>query len=266
MRNILLTVSYDGRGFCGWQRQKGKRTVQEEIERALAAVHKEPVALHGSGRTDSGVHAVGQAANFQSPVASIPAEKYLPALHSLLPRDIRIVGVREVPESFHARFDATERTYKYFIYCGKTPPAHILPFVWAVHRQPDVARLNRMAAALSGEIDCTVFSAAGDQSKSRSRYLNKAVFCAENGLLVFEISANAFLWKMVRSIVGTLLLFEQKGFPPEYFAETLASADRSRAGPPAPPDGLFLWHVGFDGVRRGPARGGSEKMADATAG
>jgi len=250
LRNIALRVSYDGTNFLGWQRQSeaahGKgRTVQEEIERALAKMHGHPVALIGSGRTDSGVHAAGQVANFHTDIASIPADRFVPALNSMLPRDVRILDSREVTPEFHARFDARARTYRFFIYCGKHPMAHEMPYVWHLGRWPDVAKLNRMAACLAGEIDCSTFTASGDQSKTRSRYLYGARFFPEGEKLVFEISANAFLWKMVRSITGTLLDLEGRGAPVGEFARILASRDRRQAGPTAPGDGLFLWNVRY---------------------
>lgn len=250
LRNIALTVSYDGTNFLGWQKQSEKalgkgRTVQEEIERALAKMHGHEVPLIGSGRTDSGVHAAGQVANFFTDIARIPADRFVPALNSMLPRDVRILESREVPESFHARFGARARTYRYFLYCGAHPMAHEMPYIWHIGRWPDVARLNRMASHLAGEIDCTTFTAAGDQSKTRFRYLYGAQFFPEGERLVFEISANAFLWKMVRSITGTLIHLDEKNLPPEEFARRLNARDRREAGPTAPSDGLFLWNVRY---------------------
>jgi len=250
LRNIALKISYDGTDFLGWQRQSegaaGKgRTVQEEIEKALAKMHGRPVPLTGSGRTDSGVHAAGQVANFHTDIARIPPDRFVLALNSLLDRDIRILESREVPRSFHARFDARARTYRFFIYCGKRPLAHEMPYIWYLGRWPNVARLNRMASFLSGEIDCTTFTASGDQSHTRSRYLYGASFFPEGERLVFEISANAFLWKMVRSITGTLVHLDERGFPPEEFRRILDSCDRRLAGPTAPGNGLFLWDVRY---------------------
>lgn len=249
-RNIALTISYDGTGFLGWQRQSEKaagkgRTVQEEIERSLEKMHGHPVALVGSGRTDSGVHAAGQVANFSTDIASIPAERFRVALNSLLSRDVRILSSREVPSPFHARFDARARTYRYFIHCGKTPLAHEMPYIWHLGRWPDVARLNRMASYLSGETDCTTFAAAGDASKTRFRYLYGASFFVEGDRLVFEISANAFLWKMVRSITGTLIELDSRGADPAEFKRRLDARDRREAGPTAPGNGLFLWNVRY---------------------
>lgn len=258
MRNILLTVSYDGTDFCGWQRQdfadKGKpvRTVQGEIEKALEKLHKQPVKLTGSGRTDSGVHAFSQAANFFSPIDSIPAERYVPAINAFLPDDIRITEAQVVPDDFSSRFSATSRTYRYFIHTGN-PFASQMRFVWPIHHKPDISTLNKMASYLRGEIDCATFAAAGDQSVSTFRYIDDAHFYADEkdpDVIVFEITANAFLWKMVRSLTGSLIFFEKSGKKPEYFKEVLESKNRSKAGPTAPPNGLFLYKISFDGVRR----------------
>lgn len=259
MRNILLTISYDGTDFCGWQRQdfadKGKsvRTVQAEIERALEKIHKEPIKLYGSGRTDSGVHAAGQAANFFSPIDSIPVEKYIQAINAFLPHDIRVNEAKEVAQDFNARFSATSRTYRYFIHCGKSPMASEMRYVWSIKRFPNLKTLNEMASHLRGEIDCATFAAAGDQSLSTMRFLDNAVFYPDstNGeRIVFEISANAFLWKMVRSLTGTLIAFEKAGKDADYFKYVLESKNRKLAGATAPAQGLFLWNVAFDGIRR----------------
>jgi len=258
MRNILLTLSYDGTDFCGWQRQdscdKGKpvRTVQGEIEKALEKIHKTPVKLTGSGRTDSGVHAFAQAANFLSPIDSIPVERYIPAINAFLPDDIRIMDSKEVAESFSSRFSATSRTYRYFIHT-KNPFAHQMRFVWPIHHQPDLTVLNEMASHLRGELDCATFAAAGDQSLSTCRYIEDAHFYTDQkdpDIIVFEITANAFLWKMVRSLTGSLIHFEKSGKDASYFKKVLDSKDRKMAGPTAPPTGLFLYSISFEGERR----------------
>lgn len=250
LRNIALTISYDGTNFLGWQKQNEKaagkgRTVQEDIERALEKMHGHPVALIGSGRTDSGVHAAGQVANFMTDIASIPPVRFIQALNSMLPHDVRILDSRKVSAAFHARFDARARTYRYFIHCGASPLAHEMPYVWHIGRWPDVERLNRMASCLYGEIDCTTFAAIGDASKTRFRYLYGASFFIDGNKLVFEISANAFLWKMVRSITGTLIELDMKNAEPREFARRLESKNRREAGATAPGNGLFLWNVRY---------------------
>lgn len=258
MRNILLTISYDGTDFCGWQRQdkadKGKpvRTVQGEIEKALEKIHKAHVNLTGSGRTDSGVHAFAQAANFFSSIDSIPEEKFSVALNSLLPSDIRIMSSKEVSKDFSARFSATSRTYRYFFHTGN-PLASEMRFVWPIYRKPNLDVLNKMASFLKGEVDCASFAAAGDKSLSTCRYIDGARFYFDEKnpeILVFEITANAFLWKMVRTLAGSFLFFEKSGKSPEYFKEVLDAKDRSKAGPTAPANGLFLYKISFDGIRR----------------
>jgi len=257
MRNILLTISYDGTDFCGWQKQikhqdavsiSTARTVQEEIEKALSIIHKKATVLYGSGRTDSGVHAAGQVANFFSPIDSIPVKNYILALNSYLPKDIRILDAEEKPDTFNARFSATSRTYRYFMHCG-SPLATEMRYVWPLRRYPDILKLNDMAKYLHGELDCTTFSASGDKSISKNRYIQEAFFFMEGEKLVFQISANAFLWRMVRSITGSLLYFEQKQFEVSYFEEVLKSCNRIKAGPTAPSTGLFLWKVDFSGKR-----------------
>ena len=250
LRNVALRISYDGTAFLGWQRQTGKgpgsgRTVAGTIEAALERMHGHPVPLTGSGRTDSGVHAAGQVANFFTDIERIPIGNFVPALNSMLPRDVRILRAWAVEDSFNARFSAVSRTYRYFIHCGKNPLAHEMPYIWHLGRWPDIAALNAMAACLSGEIDCSTFAAAGDQSLTRSRYFYGAHFFPEGERLVFELTANAFLWRMVRSITGTLIDLEGRGLPPEEFRRVLESRDRRMAGPTAPGNGLFLWDVRY---------------------
>lgn len=259
MQNILLKLSYDGTDFCGWQRQDKSdggepvRTVQAEIESALEKMFHQKIKLYGSGRTDSGVHAEGQAANFLSPVDSIPEAGYIRALNGLLPSDIRVMEVKKVDESFNSRFNATSRMYHYFIHTESVPSARDMRFCWAIPNKPDIDVLNDMCSHLKGEIDCATFSAAGDQSLSTMRYIDVARFFwdeTQKDTLVFEIEANAFLWRMVRSLTGTLIQGEKKGFDGKWFGEVLASCDRSRALMTAPPQGLFLWEIKFDGIRR----------------
>ena len=250
LKNILLTVSYDGTNFYGWQKQTKAgnevfRTVQGELEKALAKIHKHKIETNGSGRTDSGVHAVGQAVNFFSDIQSMQAENFIPALNSILPRDIRIVNAAQVSPNLHARFSSLSRTYRYRIKCSKTIFAHEEPYCLHIRRAPNMCTLNEMASCLSGEMDCTVFSAAGDQSLSKSRFIKKAVFFIEDGFLIFEICANAFLWKMVRSITGTILHVEEKGGSKEEFTEIIVSKRREAAGPTAPSKGLFFWAVEY---------------------
>ena len=206
--------------------------------------------MHGSGRTDSGVHARAQKANFFSPSYSILEENYLQALNGLLPKDIRLHEAKNVDDSFDSRRNATSRIYRYFIQTEKAPLARDSRYVWYLKYKPNLQKLNDMAKTLRGEIDCASFASAGDKSLSTYRYIENAEFWYEGGLLVFEIEANAFLWKMVRSITGTLIQCEKRGMEKEDFIEILESKDRTKAGLTAPPCGLFLWDIKFDGIRR----------------
>ena len=245
LRNIKLLLAYDGTDFFGWQRQKNERTVQETVEDALKKLHKKHVTVTGSGRTDSGVHAAGQVANFYTSIKSMEGRHFVPALNSLLPHDVRILDADEAPFIFHSRFDARLRTYRYFFITRKEVLPWELRYAWHIRRRPDLKRLNEYSRLLRGEMDCTAFAVPGDKSKSRHRYIQRANFFHEGDKLIFEISANAFLWKMVRSIAGTLLHFDEKDFEPCYLKEVIESRNRMLTGPTAPPQGLFLWKIEY---------------------
>jgi len=248
-RNIKLLAAYDGTDFSGWQRQDAERTVQGEIEKALEKMHGHEVPLTGSGRTDSGVHAAGQAANFYTSIENIPAEKFVPALNTLLPQDVRILEACEADPEFHARFSAVSRTYRYhFIPCRHALP-HESRYNLQLWRSPCIETLNAYGRLLLGETDCSIFAGAGDsaleEGKSTNRYIYSACFFIEADRLIFEIRANAFMRKMVRSIAGTFLHYEEKDTPAEKLLEIIAGKERSLAGPTLPPHGLFLWKVEY---------------------
>ncbi|MDR2901195.1 MAG: tRNA pseudouridine(38-40) synthase TruA [Treponema sp.] len=244
-QNIRLLISYDGTDFSGWQRQSKNRSVQGEIEAALEKIHKHPVNITGSGRTDTGVHAAAQTANFYTDIKNIAPERFVMALNSYLPRDVRILKAEAASQDFHSRFDAKMRTYRYFIVCGRHALAHELRYALQLWHQPDVRLLNEYARLLHGEMDCSTFASVQDQSKSRNRFIHQANFFYQGENLIFEISANAFLWKMVRSIVGSLLFYDEKKTTPEEVKRMIDAKDRSLAGPTAPPQGLFLWNVEY---------------------
>ncbi|MDR1986523.1 MAG: tRNA pseudouridine(38-40) synthase TruA [Treponema sp.] len=244
-RNIRLLVAYDGTDFSGWQHQAKARTVQGTLESALEGLHKRKVSLTGSGRTDAGVHAAGQVAHFYTHIRTIPAERFVPALNRLLPQDIRVLGAKESCLDFHARFDAKSRTYRYYLICGRSGLPQELRYAYQLWRHPCIDRLNSYARLFKGELDCSVFAQARDPSSSRNRYIFGACFFIQGDMLVFEITANAFLWKMIRSILGTLLHYEEQGLSVKGFKAILNSGDRSLAGPTVPPQGLFLWSITY---------------------
>jgi len=168
MPRIRLDLGYDGNSFCGWQLQKHDPSVQGALESALKQLTGQDVRVIGSGRTDSGVHAMNQTAHFDSD-ASIPPEKYAPALNSLLPQGVRVYRSRETAADFHARFSARRRTYRYLIKAGQHRSAFCDGRVYHICRCPDLGRLNALAAPLVGTHDFTTFTAAGDSSESRVR-------------------------------------------------------------------------------------------------
>jgi tRNA pseudouridine38-40 synthase len=243
-RNIRLLIAYDGTDFCGWQRQKAQRTVQGVVEQALEKIHKHPVNLTGSSRTDSGVHAAGQVANFFTDMDSIPCDRFTHALNSLLPQDVRIIESSDANTAFHARFSASSRTYRYFFLCRHLLP-HERRYNLLLRRFPRLDILNAYGRLLLGETDCTIFAGAADTSRSKHRYIYSSQFFIEGERLIFEIRANAFLRNMVRSITGTFLHYEEKDTPPEKMLNIIESKQRSLAGPTLPPQGLFLWKVEY---------------------
>jgi len=245
-RNIKLTVSYDGTDFNGWQVQASGRTVQGEIEKALAVIHGEKIRLTGSGRTDSGVHARAQIANFYTEKDNIPEDKFTAALNSMIPRDVRILKSEIAADDFHSRFDAKIRIYRYYIKAGGSPEPWHERYCWRTRHVPDLRRLNSIASPLAGTHDFTTFTAAGDPSESKVRRLYTAAFTIEGPFIVFKIAGNAFLWRMVRSIVGTAVQLEEVGADASEMRRILTSCSRVEAGTTAPARGLFLDRILYD--------------------
>ncbi|HEY9594471.1 MAG TPA: tRNA pseudouridine(38-40) synthase TruA [Spirochaetia bacterium] len=246
VRNIKVTLAYDGTDFLGWQLQKMGRTVQGVMQDGLERMHGHPVHVLAAGRTDSGVHATGQVANFHSDIDSIAPERFRDAVNSYLPRDVRIVDSCVVPASFHARRSARLRTYRYYTVCGPVLMPHVRNYRHWLRRTPDIDRLNRMAAALLGEHDFTAFSAEGDANLSKVRRVMLSTFRFEGDTLVYEIAATSFLWKMVRTIMGTFFMLEEQGLGERELALIMDTGVRSNAGGTAPARGLFLERVDYD--------------------
>jgi len=243
---IKLLLAYDGTRYCGWQIQPNQPTVQQSVELALRKVTGENIAVTASGRTDSGVHARGQVCHFDISSGSIPPEKFSLALNRFLPGDIRILESGETDMSFHARYSAISREYRYYLMCARISDPFAGPFVYAHSRIPPLPRLDEYASVLIGQHDFTTFSAAGDVSESKTRHVYAASFFPEKDRIVFRIVGNAFLWRMVRSITGTIMELGRLDAPAERLRDLIEARDRSMAGPTAPAKGLFLHKVVYD--------------------
>jgi len=241
-----MRLAYDGSRYCGWQRQPDQPTVQEQVEEAVLKLTGLETAVIASGRTDSGVHARGQVCHFNLESCTIPPEKFSPALNRLLPGDIRVLASAQTDGGFHARYSALRREYRYYLARTRISDPFRSPYCHARSDIPSTVVLDRYAAVLPGEHDFTTFSAAGDPSESKLRYIFSAAVFPQNGFTVFRIVGNAFLWRMVRSLVGTILELGKKDAPAGHMVELIRARDRSLAGPTAPARGLFLHKVEYD--------------------
>jgi tRNA pseudouridine38-40 synthase len=242
-RNIRLLLEYDGTGYHGWQRQLDAATVQGVLEDAVARLTQAPVAIIGSGRTDAGVHARGQVANFRTDSA-IPLKAFHQGLNSMLPKDIAVLEASEALPSFHARKSARAKTYEYRILNRSTRSPLHRNHAWWLAPHLDLPAMTAAAAALPGEHDFTAFRASGSDNINPVRRVLAAEWRDEpGGWLSFTITATGFLRGMVRSLVGTMAEAGRGKAPPLILAELLESGARHLAGPTAPPQGLYLVEV-----------------------
>ncbi len=244
-RNIKTTLAYNGTDFRGWQVQAEGRTVQGTVMAALERMHGHPVRVCAAGRTDSGVHADGQVINFFTDLDSIPAERFFVALNSYLPRDVKALATRQVETEFHARYWARERVYRYYLDPSPVDHPRYFRFSVRLRHHPDPWRLNEMARLLVGTHDFTTFTVPRGGRENRVRTVRMAAFFPEGRFLVFQIAANAFLWRMVRSLVGTLLDLDKQGADPVEVERLLEVKDHAQAGPSAPARGLTLYQVEY---------------------
>jgi tRNA pseudouridine38-40 synthase len=252
-RTLKAVIAYDGTDFVGWQVQARGRTVQAVVEAGLARMQGGGgrVRVTAAGRTDSGVHAIGQVINFDTPLG-IPVERYAEAVNSYLPADVRLMEVGEVDPSFDARRCAVQRTYRYYVACGQVLPPHLRRYCIWLRRRPDLAVLNSLAGEICGTHDFTTFASADDENADKVRTVSTSAFHVEQGgTIVYTISADSFLRRMVRSIVGTLLEVEAHGGAPAQVRAALETRDRRLVGPTAPARGLFLERVMYSGEPTG---------------
>ncbi len=245
MPTVRLDIEYDGRGFRGWARQPGLRTVQGELESALATVLREPVELTVAGRTDTGVHARGQVASFETPAP--PPADLARGLNGVGPDDVAVAVAAVVADGFDARRDARSRTYRYRLLARRAPsPFERRRALWWPHRV-DREALDACAAALPGSHDFTAFTPTQTDHVRFERNVLAASWAQESEhILAFEITADAFMRNMVRALVGTQLEAASGRRTPASFAKLLDGAPRPAAGDTAPPHGLYLERVSYD--------------------
>jgi tRNA pseudouridine38-40 synthase len=243
--NIKLTMEYDGTAYHGWQIQPGLQTIQGVMREQIARITQQKVNLIGAGRTDAGVHALGQVANFQTESA-IDLPSLQRGLNSLLPPDIVITRAEEAEEGFHARFSARSKVYEYHILNRSYPSALLRDYAWFVHHGLDLSSMRTCGKLLIGSHDFSSFRASGDESRHSTReVIRLEIERRQEHLVVVTIEANAFLREMVRSIVGTLVDVGQGKTSFEEFKEIFGAHDRRQAGMTAPAQGLFLVQVKY---------------------
>ena len=242
-RNIKLILQYDGTGLCGWQRQKGQPTVQEHLEAALSRLCNQPITVTGAGRTDAGVHALGQAANFFTQ-APRTLDEIISGGNALLPDQIAIQSAEIVPPDFHARYSAQGKIYYYDLFTGPIRPALFRHYVWHVGPGLDLDSMAQALTALLGEHDFAAFQSTGTEVKTSVRTMVRTdMKKLDDGRIRITFEANGFLRHMVRALVGTLVDIGRGRLNGPQMAHILASRDRDQAGPTAPPQGLFLQQV-----------------------
>jgi tRNA pseudouridine38-40 synthase len=245
--NLKFTIQYDGTDYVGWQRQPNGTSIQELIEHALAPIEGEPVTLHGAGRTDAGVHALGQVASATLTTHLEPLT-IARALNAVLPPAVRIVSVEAMPPDFHARFSARAKSYEYRIVNAPIVAPFLHKYVWHVPYPLDLDAMRAASDPLVGTHDFAAFQAAGSAVTSTERTILSLAITADSSAdtpLVVQVSGNGFLRHMVRNIVGTLVEIGTGRRNPSETRSILDSRDRSRAGPTAPPQGLFLTSVTY---------------------
>lgn len=245
MRNIKLTIEYDGKDFNGWQKQPNKLNIQGEIERAIKDVTGEEVELIASGRTDAGVHSLGQVANFKTN-SNIPVEKIPIALNTKLKRSIRILNAEEVEERFHSRYNCKKKTYRYIINNSENGTAIYRNLEYNFSPKLDVDKMNKAVKEFIGEHDFKGFKASGTSSKSSVRTIYDAKVYKEGERVIIELTGNGFLYNMVRIIAGTLIEVGIGKIQPDEISDIIKSGDRQLAGKTLPPQGLYLVKVNYE--------------------
>ena len=245
MPSFKITIAYDGAPFSGWQRQENGISVQELIEDALRELDQRDVTLHGAGRTDAGVHALGQVANFTL-ARDIAPDALARALNSQLPFTIRVVSAEPAPATFHSRYDAKSKTYRYRLVNARIVSPFEHAYAWHVIEPLDTAAMAEAASFIEGRHDFAAFQTVGGATGSTERVVTRSSLTAgTDGLIIYEVAGSGFLRRMVRAIVGTLVEVGRGRQRPEWLRDVIASRDRGQAGQAAPAHGLFLVRVDY---------------------
>lgn len=243
MRNIKITIQYNGKNYCGWQKQNNSPGIQGTIEKAIFDITREEVKITGSGRTDAGVHALGQVANFKTN-SQIPVDRIPNALNAKLPKDISIVKAEEVDEDFHSRYSAKKKTYRYQVYNSLYRSPIYADISYPVKYDLDIDKMKKEAKSLIGTYDFKGFMSSGSSVIDTVRTIYNIEVSKSEDLIIIEIEGNGFLYNMVRIIAGTLVDIG-RGRITENMSTIIKSKSRSMAGHTAPAHGLFLKKVDY---------------------
>ena len=244
-RNIKITVEYDGTNYGGWQRQTNSPSIQEELEEGLYKLTGKTIIVQGAGRTDSGVHARGQVANFFTQ-SSIPPHRFSLALNAVLPRDIRVVESKEVSPDFHSRYCAKARHYRYSMFVGPSGLAIGRHYYYHIPVQLDIESMEKAVEFFKGTHDFKAFQAAGSIAKTTVRTIYHIKLAWQEPYRYLDIIGNGFLYNMVRIIAGTLIYVGKGKIPYQSVEDIIKTGDRTLAGPTAPAHGLCLEKVYYD--------------------
>ena len=245
MRNIKLTIEYDGKDFNGWQKQPNKLNIQGTIEQAIKNITGEDVELNASGRTDAGVHALGQVANFKTN-SEIPIEKFAIAINSKLKKSIVIKKAEEVDERFHSRLNCKRKTYRYIINNSPEGTAIYRYLETHIPQNLDVKKMEQALKYFEGEHDFKAFKASGTSSKSSVRTIYKTQIYIKEDRIIIELTGNGFLYNMVRIIAGTLVDVGLGKIEPQQIENIIKEKKRENAGKTLPPNGLYLVSVEYE--------------------
>lgn len=242
MNNYKLKIQYDGTNYAGWQLQENAVTVQQKIIEAIEVLTKEKVNLIGSGRTDAGVHALGQVANFKID-RELDIYRFSHSLNAILPKDISVTNIEKKSEDFHSRFDAKKRSYIYLISKIKSP--FYYPYSWYYHESANIAKLRKLSESLVSELDFTSFARKNTETENKVCEIFQINWRESKEFIIFFVEANRFLHGMVRTMVGTLLKLVKEKEGERLLTEILNQKDREAAGEAAPARGLFLYKVKY---------------------